>query len=198
MKKDLLIVFLRAPERGRVKTRLAATLGDDRALAIYRELLDHTLHVSAPVRCTKQAWYADGIPDIDIAADHGFAARIQQGKDLGERMAHAIANGFDDGYDRVMIIGTDCPGISTTVLEEAFAALDQQDAVIGPARDGGYYLLGMRRMIPDVFHDKVWSSDTVLRSTIADLDRLDATYSLLPELIDVDTEADLAAIGRSN
>ena len=197
MNRDLLIVFLRAPERGRVKTRLAATVGEDRALAVYEQLLAHTLREAAPLPCMKEAWYADAVPDKDPSADHGFMAHVQQGTDLGARMAHAFERAFASGDMRAVIIGTDCPGINSGLLREAFEALAEHDAVIGPARDGGYYLLGLRSMVDELFANKAWSSDSVLKDSLADLQRRGASYRLLPELIDVDTEADLDAIDRT-
>lgn len=191
MKDGTLITFLRAPVAGRVKTRLAATVGDARALDIYRRLLMHTLKTCAFLECEKEAWYADAVPEEELAEVFGFTALTQQGEDLGERMAHAIGSAFQHGRSPVVIIGTDCPGISEKLLHDAFSALKQNDAVIGPARDGGYWLLGMNRMIPDLFKGKKWSSSSVRADTIADLERLGLSFALLPELIDVDNEQDL-------
>lgn len=191
MKNAALIVFLRSPELGRVKTRLAATVGDARALQVYKALLHHSLEQASSLSCSKAAWYADGIPSPDISKPYGFTAHTQQGDDLGDRMEHAFLTAFEAGHGPVVIVGTDCPGISEQLLRDAFVALDQHDAVIGPARDGGYWLLGLKRMTPAVFTGKTWSSDSVRSDTIADLDRLGLSYTLLPELIDVDTEQDL-------
>lgn len=191
MKDGTLITFLRAPVAGRVKTRLAATVGDVRALDIYRRLLMHTLQACAFLDREKEAWYADAVPEEELAEVFGFTALKQQGEDLGERMAHAIGSAFQRGRSPVVIIGTDCPGISEELLRDAFSALEWNDVVIGPARDGGYWLLGMNRMIPDLFKGKKWSSGSVRADTIADLERLGLSYVLLPELIDVDNEQDL-------
>lgn len=191
MKHGTLITFLRAPVPGRVKTRLAATVGDASALDIYRRLLMHTLKACAPLDCVKEAWYADIVPIDEPAGAFGFKTYSQQGDALGARMAHAIGNAFQHGRSPVVIIGTDCPGISEELLRDAFNALEWNDVVIGPARDGGYWLLGLNRMIPELFMEKKWSSGSVRADTIADLERLGMSFALLPELIDVDTEQDL-------
>ena len=191
MNNAALIVFLRAPEQGRVKTRLAAKVGDARALQVYETLLLHTLRQAEPLRCSKAAWYADGIPSNDLSAPYGFIAHAQLGDDLGARMELAFRTAFEAGHAPVVIVGTDCPSVSEDLLREAFTSLEDHDAVIGPARDGGYWLLGMRRMTAEVFNGKKWSSDSVRRDTIADLERLGLSFALLPELIDVDTEQDL-------
>lgn len=191
MNKDLIIVFLRAPELGKVKTRLAATIGDARALMIYDRLLEHTLRVVVDCATDKQAWYADAVPTQDRCAALGFEVDIQRGDDLGERMQHAFENAFGAGFGKVVIIGTDLPGISTSLLADAFVELDMHDAVLGPARDGGYYLLGLRSMEASLFRNKSWSSSSVAEETLADLHRAGKNVALLPKMIDVDTEADL-------
>lgn len=191
MNKPLLMVFLRAAVRGRVKTRLAATVGDDRALAIYTKLVAHTLKVATPLACAKQAWYSDGIPTHEPAAALGFELREQVGDDLGARMQYAFEEGFYEGYGPIIIIGTDLPQLSTALLEEAFTALKDHDAVLGPANDGGYYLLGLNASLDALFYHKAWSTPSVMAATVADLHMHKRSCHLLPELVDVDTEEDL-------
>ena len=191
MNKDLVIVFLRAPELGKVKTRLAATIGDEEALRVYNRLLEHTMDVVANTSTSKQAWYAGAVPLVDRCAKLGFEVHEQHGEDLGERMQHAFHTAFGNGFEKVVIIGTDLPDISTTLLTDAFTRLGTHDAVLGPARDGGYYLLGLRSMEASLFRNKIWSSASVAADTITDLQRAGKSLALLPMLIDVDTEADL-------
>lgn len=195
MTKPLLMVFLRAPVKGRVKTRLAATLGEDRALEVYLRLMHHTLREAADLRCAKQAWYADEVPDPDPCAAHGFTCHVQAGDDLGHRMRNAFAAGFASGYGPVVIIGTDLPGLSSELLQAAFDAMRDHDAVIGPTHDGGYYLLGLHEPLDALFRDKLWSTSTVFAQTRLDLALNGKTCGLLPTLADVDTEADLNAVG---
>ena len=194
MSKDLVMVFLREPLKGKVKTRLAATVGEDDALNIYRRLLYHTIKVVAEANHPRQAWYADRVPDTEPCASLGFDLREQHGTDLGNRMAYAFEYAFREGWDKVIVIGADCPGISGAILDETFARLEDHDSVIGPTRDGGYYLLGIRRMVPELFRNKTWSSDSVAKDTMDDFERMGLSYARLPMLIYVDTEADLADV----
>jgi len=195
MNGPLLLVFLKNPELGQVKTRLAAGIGDAQALAVYQRLLDLTASGCAPLVVQKEAWYAQRMPLEGEWHMPGIAARIQVGHDLGDRMEHAFNTGFTIGHSPVIIIGTDCPGLTTAILQEAIDSLDSHEAVIGPARDGGYYLLGLRTPLTDVFRNKQWSTSSVLAETMTDLDRAGRRTYVLPELIDVDTEADLHDTG---
>ena len=192
-----LLVFARVPALGRVKSRLAAGVGQPAALAVYRELLaiTNTAIVAAGVPAT--VWLADTAGPEPSAAETAewatHAARCQPEGDLGARMITAFAAAFTAGARRVAIIGTDCPGLRAGHLTEAFAALDTADVVLGPATDGGYYLLGLRRPQPELFANKAWSTASVLADTVADARRLGLRVALLPELRDVDTADDLAA-----
>ncbi len=194
MRDRLIIAFLRVPEPGRVKTRLAATVGDARALDIYERLLKHTMEEVQRTGLPCAIWYEGTLPERSAWIPHGFHAEQQCEGDLGERMAHAFEQAFKAGHAEVLIIGTDCPGVNAEIIGNAFEALTDHDVSLGPSRDGGYYLLAMRRMIPEVFRNKMWSTGTVARDTVTDLRSLGLSFALLPELIDVDTEADLADI----
>ncbi|QQS71498.1 MAG: TIGR04282 family arsenosugar biosynthesis glycosyltransferase [Flavobacteriales bacterium] len=180
---------------GKVKTRLAATLGKERALVIYKRLLQHTIEEGAKLGVDRQAWYSDDIPPNEPCAVLGYSVHQQIGADLGERMQRAFDNGFVNGHGPIIIIGTDLPQLSEALLREALKALGTHDAVIGPANDGGYYLLGLRKPCAELFQGKTWSTDTVFKRTTEDLERLGRTWEALPELIDIDTEADLEATG---
>jgi len=191
MSKPQLIIFLRKPELGKVKTRLADTLGAEKALAVYETLLDHTLKCSAKLDVERVAWSTGNGDVTELLAPYDFAVYEQRGNDLGERMEFAFDQAFINGNSPVLIIGTDCPGISQELLEQALAALQDHDAVLGPARDGGYYLLGLKRPFNAVFRGIQWSTDTVAQDTINVLKSHALTVQLLPVLIDVDTEQDL-------
>jgi len=194
MKKPLLLIFLRAPVLGKVKTRLAATLGEPEALRVYRALVQHTLREADQLNCARQLWWADDVAEEYALRHTNFSAHVQVDGDLGERMRHAFDTGFENGYSPIIIIGTDCPGITSEILHEAFVALDTHDTVIGPARDGGYYLLGLNAQLHVLFTNRSWSTATVFTSTVDDLILNKRTCQLLPELIDVDTEEDLRAM----
>lgn len=186
----LLLIFIKNPQKGKVKTRLAATLGNEKALAIYKQLLNHTHQVVQSVQADKQLWYSDFIPESDDWDDTQVKKRIQHGNDLGQRMKVAFKRAFENNKSKVVIIGSDCAQLQPRHLEQAFDALKNNEAVIGPARDGGYYLLGMNRFIPALFNGKPWGEDAVLKQTITDFQRQNIKYKLLEKLNDIDTEKD--------
>ena len=193
-----LLVFAREPVLGRVKTRLAADIGAEQALAVYRELLALTAAAATAAQVPATVWLAEApVPAADPAQPRpewpGLPWRVQPAADsLGTRMAQAFATAFASGAGRVVIIGTDCPGLSAEVLRQAFAALATHDVVVGPADDGGYYLLGLRELQPALFENKDWSTATVLSATLADAARLGLRVAQLPTLHDVDSGRDLA------
>ncbi|GAA3963928.1 TIGR04282 family arsenosugar biosynthesis glycosyltransferase [Hymenobacter antarcticus] len=194
-----LLVFAREPVLGRVKTRLAADIGPEAALAVYRELLALTAAAVTASAVPATVWLAEAPhPTADTALPRpewpGLPWRVQPPADLlGERMAHAFGEAFAAGAGRVVIIGTDCPGLEPAILQRAFAALEAHDLVVGPAEDGGYYLLGLRELQPALFTSKDWSTATVLPDTLADAARLGLRVAQLPVLHDVDSARDLAA-----
>src|SRR5687768_12779189 len=154
--RRLLMVFVKNPVKGTVKTRLANTIGDDKALAVYQILLDITLQAVKTSQSQKAVFYS-GYHADDTWLKNGFLQFIQHGKDLGERMHNAFGTAFASGYEKVVIVGSDCPDLTGELIDEAFDALDHHDVVLGPAEDGGYYLLGIKKMYPDIFQNKTWS-----------------------------------------
>lgn len=191
MNKELLIIFYRNPELGKVKTRLAASIGDEKALAIYLKLSAHTRDVTENLTMDKALYYSDFTDREDNWSLTHFKKEIQTGRDLGERMRNAFASGFEQGYQKIVIIGTDCFELTPEIIKQSFERLDHHDTVIGPALDGGYYLLGMKKLIPEVFRNKAWSTESVCTETMKDFERLNLGYSLSPPLRDVDEVKDL-------
>ena len=189
--KQLLIIFYRNPELGKVKSRLAVAVGEERALALYLVMAAHTRKVAISIPANKVVYYSTFIDAEDNWPNSDFLKRLQQGDDLGEKMRRAFEDSFNSGYQSVCIIGTDSLELTEEILVNAFDVLNQHDAVIGPAADGGYYLLGMNRFIPELFLNKKWSTDSVCNDTIHDLQKLNYTYQLLPTIRDVDNENDL-------
>ncbi|GAB3811022.1 TIGR04282 family arsenosugar biosynthesis glycosyltransferase [Pontibacter rugosus] len=189
--KKLLLLFVRNPELGKVKTRLAATLGQEKALEIYIKLLNHTRSITEQLPVHKLVYYTDNVTLNDQWPDHVYEKRVQPAGDLGDKMQAAFAAGFEEGYTSIVIIGSDCWQLSQEVIEEAYKQLEQQEVVLGPALDGGYYLLGTKRLHPQLFQNKRWSTAHVFPDTIQDLKQLQLTYSLLPRLSDVDYAEDL-------
>lgn len=184
-----LIIFVKNALYGKVKTRIAATLGDAKALDIYRALVAHTHRITALLPHDKYVYYSDYVEADDVWNDT-FLKRQQQGADLGIRMKHAFQQVFNEGYKQVVIIGSDCLELDAIIIEQAFAALEINDAVIGPATDGGYYLLGLTTMHNRLFEHIAWSTNRVLDQTFAVCQELQLRYAVLPQLSDIDEAAD--------
>jgi uncharacterized protein len=191
MDSTALIIFVRNVVLGKVKTRLARDIGDDRAFEIYNLLLKHTFDASQGIDCHKFVFYADEITENDLWNGGDFAKRLQKGSDLGQRMQEAMNELFEQSFSKVIIIGSDCFDINPIILNEAISQLGQHDAVLGPAYDGGYYLLGLTNHTPELFANKAWSTNKVARETINDFKKLKKSYYLLPVLNDIDDVSDL-------
>ena len=193
---DRLIIFVKNPEIGRVKTRLAKTIGDEQALSIYQKLLLYTKEITKGLNADKSVYYSEHIDNNDLWDNMLFSKHLQRGDDLGERMQNAFADAFAQGKERVIIIGSDCLELETYMIKEAFAVLENNDVVLGPAKDGGYYMIGMTAFLPTLFEDKNWSTDDLLMDTILDLKKMNAKYYLLKTLNDIDTIEDLKALDK--
>ncbi len=191
MNKTLLLIFVKNPEAGKVKTRLAATIGHRRALSVYKQLLQRTYNVVSPLKIDKMVCYAPEIQKDDLWDEQIFLKAQQVSGDLGAKMQAAFYQGFAAGYQSICIIGSDCYQLSTEIIEDAFDKLQQHDVVIGPSTDGGYYLLGMNRLHESFFQHKQWSTASVFADTLADINQAGLTYALLPVLTDIDTEENL-------
>ena len=189
MSKNLLLVFTRNPALGKVKTRLAKTVGDKTALEVYTFLLERTRDIAAKVTADKAVYYSVKIRENDIWDATIFQKHLQVGEDLGIRMLHAFKNGFETGYEKVLIIGSDLYDLTSETIENAFIALENNEVVIGPAEDGGYYLLGMNSLEEKVFKNKDWGTATVKKDTLEDLK--DKKVFLLAPLNDVDVFEDI-------
>ena len=183
-----LIIFLRLPEKGKVKSRLAQTAGQDKALMIYKALSGITLRLASILSFPVYLFYEGGLPDASVS-NPSFQYKMQGPGDLGEKMMDAMQQVLQL-HPKVIIIGSDCPDISVTDIYHSSELLDRFDVVIGPSKDGGYYLLGGKEIIPSVFKSMEWSTTSVLNETITRIRDQGKTYSLLRELQDIDTEED--------
>ncbi len=202
MTPEHLLIFVKNPIPGTVKTRIARTVGNDIAVAVYQHLLAYTQQVAAAVAANNPGdierriviYYGDFINAND--GWNGFGKQLQTGKptvanDLGSRMLTAFGEQFEAGAGRVVIIGSDCLSLTSNHLNRAFAALDTADVVIGPATDGGYYLLGMSQLHPALFADTLpWSQSDLRERTEALIQQNGLTLWLLDELTDIDEWAD--------
>ena len=188
MKKEVVLVFQKNAILGKVKTRLASGMGELRALEIYGYLVQMTYSALAEVPASIWTYFSDFIPEtVNSPIAKSFA---QEGQDLGERMAHAFSRSFESGMEKVVLIGTDCPTLQSHHLHEAFEALTHSDLVLGPATDGGYYLIGMKCRSDYLFAGIAWSTAEVLAQTLAVATAHGLHFTLLDELSDIDTQED--------
>ena len=192
-----LLVFIRNAEKGKVKTRLAADVGDDQALAVYEHMLAHTRDVALQTDAERFLFYSDFVERADGFSNEDFRKYSQCSGDLGARMEFAFSLPFKmGGFKRVVIVGSDIPGLTPALVEQAFEALTDHDFVLGPSADGGYYLLGMTKWQRGLFRNKAWSTPSVLADTRQEIEQGGGRLFTLPELRDVDTAADWEALGR--
>lgn len=190
MNKTLVIVFVKNIKLGKVKTRLAKTIGHQGAFEVYKELVKITEKATHKLTADKRIYFSDTIADTKWGKNY---KAVQQGKDLGERMKNAFKKGFYDGYDRIVLIGSDLPDITANHINSGLEALKQNKTVFGPAEDGGYYLIGLSKMNELVFNNKPWSEPNLLQETLNELDKNNISYSVLETLNDIDTFEDLEA-----
>ncbi len=200
-----LLVFARLPELGRVKTRLAADLGDERALAVYESMLrDLIASIGDSTRDTEieLLWppsaTANGAALRRAFAHHAVA--MQTGVDLSDRLSMAFSERFFfHRTEKIIAIGADDPTLPRELIDHAFALLDSCEWVVGPAADGGYYLIGCRAgaFDPEVFHDIAWGTASVLDATIAKIAKSERTVAVLPQRCDIDTAEDLERYARA-
>ncbi|MBK8248647.1 MAG: TIGR04282 family arsenosugar biosynthesis glycosyltransferase [Gemmatimonadetes bacterium] len=192
---DRVVVFARAPELGRVKTRLAATVGQEHALAIYVHLAERVTKAVAggpwklEIRCAPD----DAVPAVSAWLGGGADVLAQGQGDLGERLTRAMSAHFETGKGRLVIIGTDCPDVDASVIREAFAALEGADVVFGPALDGGYYLVGCGLSAPEIFQAVPWSAADTLAVSRERARAAGYQVQMLAPKRDIDTEADWLA-----
>ncbi len=188
-----IVVFGREPVPGLVKTRLADTVGAEAASRIYRELLMWTLEAARATEVPVMLSLA-AVPSHTWQPPDEFRVEIQPEGDLGNRMLRTLERRFHEGFEKVLIVGSDCPGLETRHLQDGIGALDDVRVVLGPARDGGYWLIGQRIPQTDCFSEIPWSSDRTLAATRERLESLELKWAELDELDDVDTEADLERV----
>lgn len=190
MKKAALIIFQKNEELGKVKTRLAVTVGEEKALEIYRILISYTYQVIQDLPLTTYIFFSNFIPNSVADIPSNFVLRLQEGENLGERMSNAFQLLFKSGYQRILILGTDCAQLESRHIKDAIQKLDEKDVVIGPAEDGGYYLLGMKKSTTSLFEGIEWSTSQVFSQTIEKLTRAELSYGIIETLSDVDVEED--------
>jgi rSAM/selenodomain-associated transferase 1 len=197
---SIVILFAKIPVRGGVKTRLAQALDGDLVLRLYESMVLDTIDMlkqsGFPFRiCISPP---GAVEEARAWLGNGYAFMPQNGDDLGERMEQAFVRVFSEGFQESILIGSDIPGLSSVTVREAFSSLAEHGAVVGPANDGGYYLIGFSReaFYPEIFHSMPWSTPAVFRETLGRFATASRLVSVLPEHIDADTREDLIALLR--
>jgi rSAM/selenodomain-associated transferase 1 len=188
-----LALLARWPAPGEVKTRLSPALPAALACDLYRAMLEDAIAAIAGAEAEQRFVYGSGAPAPreGLPVPPGFRVREQAGRDLGERIEHAFADLIVAPDDRAAVIGADCPALDAAMLDDALAALASHDVVLGPARDGGYYVIGLGRQAPELFRGIEWSTARVLDQTLGRAAQAGLTVALLPPLDDLDTPEDL-------
>ena len=188
--KKAIIVFQKFPEPGKVKTRLASSIGAEKATRIYTYLLAYT-HDLLKSNSSDILVFHEGPIDQNDYPEEYYKFYPQEGEDLGGKMNKAFVSAFKEGYEKVLIIGTDCHELRNKHLEEALNALETHDLVLGPAFDGGYYLIGLKKIYPGLFKNITWSTPSVLSQTISRAKTAKLKTFLLEKLNDIDEYRDL-------
>lgn len=189
-----LIIFIRNPELGKVKTRLAQTVGDQEALDIHMALLRHTRQIAESLHVDRLVFYSHFIDEEDEWSTEHFQKFLQPTGDLGAKIKAGFSTAFKE-HNKVLIIGSDCASLSAEIVEEAFLALKTNDFVLGPALDGGYYLLGMNQFTPSLFEDMPWSTEHLAQLSLEKMKALGGSCHLLEPLSDIDYAEDWERYG---
>jgi len=190
-----LLFFVKNPERGKVKSRLAAVIGNDSAVSVYKNIVDRMLSTLKEGTFPLYICFSPKNAQKPVKNWLGREYRYipQNGKDLGERMRNGFTEAFEMGFKKVVLIGSDIPDLALEFIEEAFITLNKSDAVIGPAFDGGYYLIGFKdkTFSPQVFEGIAWGTQNVFDETVKKLKRFKRAVHALPYQRDIDTAKDL-------
>ena len=191
-----LIIFSRYPEVGKSKTRLIPGIGAEKATEIHRQMAEFTLRTAQKLKRKQdisiEVAYNGGTTQLmEQWLGSGLSLITQNPGDLGEKMSFSFSTAFESGQEKVVLIGTDCPEITVEILEQAFEALEKHDLVLGPAYDGGYYLIGQRKHYPQLFEEIAWGTDQVLKKTMLLAMQSQISLKLLVRLHDVDHPEDL-------
>jgi uncharacterized protein len=194
MKAKALITFIKNPVKGMVKTRLAADVGDDQALLIYLELMRHTREVAQQIDAHRLLYYSSHIDREDAWPVEVFDKRVQPSGDLGQRMETAFREALAKA-EAAIIIGSDCASLTPDIVNQAFEKLAAKDVVLGPALDGGYYLLGMKQPHDLLFRNMIWSTDQVFTQTTRRIEKAGLSYDTVATLSDIDYAEDWEKYG---
>ena len=197
---DLLVIFVKAPRKGQVKTRLAAYIGEDLALKLYLAMVEDLLEnvrESHHYDIQIMVWPEKSEEEVRNWLQWLGVIASQIPGDLGIKLNHAFGKGFKQGFKRIIIIGSDLPGLSSSLITQGFQQVEQYPLVLGPARDGGYYLIGLNSPQPQLLTKMSWSTPEVLSETIDRAHQSNLSYYLLKEMQDIDDYEDVLALRKS-
>jgi rSAM/selenodomain-associated transferase 1 len=200
--KKTVLVFIKSPDEEKVKSRLASVIGEEKAIILYKSFILDIIETIQRGNYPLKIYFHP--PDSGDALKSWMGNNCdylpQRGDDLGERMKNAFIQSFSEGLEKVLLIGSDIPDLKLTVVNEAFESLNDHDAVIGPASDGGYYLIGFKKstFLPDIFNGIPWGGDSVFLKTMEVFNRTGWVVHILPEWRDVDTMDDLRSLFAMN
>lgn len=200
MENNAVIIFVKRPLSGYVKTRLAASIGEKHATELYRCMLADLAETLRKLACTKIICFTPDNAETQSELTNYFGKDniylAQKGETLGKRLIHAYEYGFKYGFSNLILIGSDTPHLTPVVFENAFNKVDAGIVVLGPSNDGGYYLLGLKKetFFKKIFQKIKWSTTQVLDQTIQRIINENKKYYLLEELIDIDDENDLRLV----
>lgn len=203
MDRTSLNIFAKAPVLGTVKTRMSPPLSPAQCLRLHRALLDHTLARMRPLFASGveaslclTGTLQEALEQAGRMDARGFRVDNQRGAHLGERLSHALTTRFRQGFSKVVFVGTDCPGLGSKTVRDAIRALNRQEVVIGPAQDGGYYLIGFAACLPQILQGIPWGTPAVYETTLDRLRRRGVRWKSLGRRADLDTFGDLKRFRR--
>ena len=191
MKKTAIIIFIKNPDLGRVKKRLALSLGDEAALEVYQQMLAHTQHITRALSIDKFLYYDREAVSNDNWPDDIYQKRLQEGVTMSARVSNAFNEVFDMGYEHVALIGSDCLDLDERIIRLAFRQLEHFDSVLGPTRDGGAYMLGLNEFRAEIFNVPGWGTSNLAAELLKAIHQAKKTCFLLSELPSITTVEDL-------
>lgn len=194
--QETLIIFTRYPEPGQTKTRLIPALGTEGAANLQKKLTEYTLTEASKLGVNLRVYFSGGNETLmQRWLGENYQYYRQREGDLGEKLIAALEESFTADVAKIVIIGIDCPDLDAAIIKQAFAELNHQDLVLGPAEDGGYYLIGLRSCLPELFQGIDWGTDVVLKQTISIAEKKGLNIHYLPMFNDLDTPEDIEKSG---
>ncbi|PSO49711.1 MAG: hypothetical protein BRC33_05830 [Cyanobacteria bacterium SW_9_44_58] len=193
--QNRIIIFTRYPEPGKTKTRLISALGEQGAAQLQKKLTEYTIKEVSQLEADIRVYFSGGNEALmQDWLGNTYQYYPQSNGDLGERLITALEESFTPEIEKIVIIGIDCPELDAALINQAFQKLSSNDLVLGKAEDGGYYLIGLRHFLPELFQGIDWGTSFVLQQTVAIAETMGLAISYLPMLNDIDVPEDLETV----